>query len=131
MTKAFDLSRYELLETATLTFKDIGGEDEMIGEDGENPVTIELFGTASKKHRQAAHKLNTATQQNYIASLNGSNKIDTEKQEEQQNEFLVACSGKVTNFPLSPAEIYSNPKLEYMKEQVDSFLKNKKNYKPK
>lgn len=127
----FALSRYELLETATLTFKDVDGQSEMIGEDGENPVTIELFGSASKKHRQAAHKLNTATQQNYIATLNGGGKIDAEKQEEMDNEFLVTCSGKVSNFPLSPAEIYANPKLDYMKEQVASFLKNKKNYKPK
>ncbi|HJW51461.1 MAG TPA: hypothetical protein VJ501_05570, partial [Burkholderiaceae bacterium] len=59
--KVFDLSKFELDDTAVMTVTTPSGE-EMIGEDGVNPITIEAWGPGTKQAIKAQHKAGQAAQ---------------------------------------------------------------------
>src|SRR5687768_2327932 len=117
--KPFDLSRYELEETAELVVQDPSGVEDLIGEDGVNPVKIILYGSGSKQMVKAQHKAGLAIQQRVQAMLR-SGKVDkrsAELADEEQVEKLVAVTKTIINFPVTPEELYSNPALSYITRQ--------------
>jgi len=127
----FDISAYELEETATLTVQNAKGDDDLIGADGKSPVTITLYGGGSRQMVKAQHKAGLQQQARLQQTLRG--KIDKNAPEQAERELvekLVACTKEVSNFPVAPEDIYSNPKLGYITKQVVAFLSDDANFAP-
>jgi hypothetical protein len=130
MTKAFDLSQFETLDTAALTVQTPKGDDLLVG--GEK-VTITLYGEGSKQYVNAKYKLDNAMQTRSIAALRGkTNKNAAEEQAQLRAEFLAAVTASIDNFPIEGGALalYNNPKLAYITAQVDKFLGETENFMP-
>jgi hypothetical protein len=125
----FDISKYELEETAVLTVQNAKGDDDLLGADGK-PVTIELYGGGSRQMVKALHKAGQAAQLRLQQLVRG--KIDkqaAEKADQEMVEKLVACTKQISgNFPVSPADLYANVKLGYITKQVVKFLDDDANF---
>jgi hypothetical protein len=128
MTKPFDLSKYETVDTAVLTVQDPKGDD-LIGENGE-PVTITLYGMGSKQYVNAKYKLDNASQTRSIALLRNGKAAKAEEITKDQAVFFAAVTASISNFPVEPLELYSNPKLAWITSQVDKFLGETENFMP-
>lgn len=124
----FDLSKYETIDVATLTVKNPKGGD-LLGVD-DKPVTINLYGMGSKQYIAAKRKLDNANQMRSLAMVRNNKIADPKEVEASENEFLAAITESVENFPLDPLEIYSNPKLSYIRSQVDKFASETENFMP-
>ena len=118
----FDLSQFELSETATLTVLSPRGDE--LTYNG-NPVKITLYGAGSKEYVAAKYKFDNANTALMRAMLSN-------KQVKNAAEFLAACTAKIDNFPIDGGAlaIYSNPKLKYITDQVDKFLGESENFMP-
>jgi hypothetical protein len=130
MTKAFDLSQFETLDTATLTVQTPKGDDLLV--DGK-PVTITLYGEGSKQYVNARYKLDNALQTRSIALMRGkSAKNAAEEQAQLKAEFLASVTASIDNFPIEGGALalYNNPKLAYITAQVDKFLAETENFMP-
>ena len=127
--KKFDISLFELEDTATLTVQNAKGDGDLIGEDGINPVTIELYGGGSREATKALHKAGLQAQARLQRVLRG--KIDQKdalRADEEMVAKLATCTKKVNNFPIDPKELYANPKLGYITRQVMRFLDDDANF---
>lgn len=125
----FDLSQYELEETATLTVQNAKGDDDLIGADGITPVTIVLYGGGSRQAVKALHKAGQQAQLRLQALFRG--KVDkraAEAADEEMAEKLATCTKEIINFPVDPLALYSNPKLGYITKQVQKFLDDDANF---
>jgi len=125
----FDVSKYELEETAVLTVQNAKGDDDLIGADGETPVTIALYGSGSRQAVKALHKAGQQAQLRLQALFRG--KVDkraAEAADAEMVEKLTACTLVINNFPVPPAELYANPKLGYITKQVIKFLDDDSNF---
>lgn len=130
MTKAFDLSQFETIDTAALTVLSPKG-DELLFEG--KTVTINLYGPGSKQFVNAKYKLDNATQTRSIAMLRGkTSKNAAEETRQQQAEFYAAVTSSIDNFPIEGGALalYLNPKLTYITEQVEKFLSDTENFMP-
>jgi radical SAM superfamily enzyme with C-terminal helix-hairpin-helix motif len=127
---SFDLSQYELEETATMTIQNAAGTDDLIGADGVNPATIEGYGSGSTKMVKALHKAGQAAQKRVQAMMRG--KIDPKAAEiadAEEVEKLVAVTKSINNLGnITPQELFSNPKLGYIKRQYIRFLDDDANF---
>lgn len=126
---AFDLSKYELEETATLTVQNAKGDDDLIGADGVNPVTIELYGGGSRQMVKALHKAGQKAQLRLQQLVRG--KVDKragETADEEMVEKLATCTKAIHNFPVPAADLYANTKLGYITKQVIKFLDDDGNF---
>jgi hypothetical protein len=129
MEPDFDISKYELEETATLTVQNAKGDDDLIGADGKNPVTIELYGSGSRQAIKALHRAGQQAQLRFQALFRG--KVDKRAAEDADAEMvekLVACTKAINNFPIEPKSLYSNPKLGYITKAVIKFLDDDGNF---
>ncbi len=125
----FDVSQYELEETATLTVQNAKGDDDLIGADGTSPVTIVLYGGGSRQAVKALHKAGQQAQLRLQALLRG--KVDkraAEAADEEMAEKLTSCTQAINNFPVEILALYSNPKLGYITKQVQKFLDDDANF---
>ncbi len=126
----FDIANLELEDTAILTVQNAAGTDDLIGADGKNPITIELYGSGSAQMIKAQHKAGQAAQQRVQAMIRG--KVDpkaAEKADTEQTEKLVACTKAIHNLgDLTATALYSNPKLGYITRQVVKFLDDDANF---
>ena len=125
----FDLSSYELEDTATLVVQNAKGDDDLVGADGKSPVKIVLYGSGSRQAVKAMHKAGQAAQLRLQALVRG--KVDKRAAEAADQEMvdkLVACTHSIENFPVEPAALYSNPKLGYITRQVVKFLDDDANF---
>jgi hypothetical protein len=126
---AFDLSKFELEETAVLTVQNAKGDDDLIGADGKNPVTITLYGSGSRQMVKAQHKAGQQAQLRMQGLMRG--KIDKKSGETADAELaekLTACTKEIGNFPIPAADLYANPKLGYITRQVVKFLDDDANF---
>ena len=125
----FDISSYELDESATLTVQNAKGDDDLVGADGINPVTIDLYGGGSRQMVKAQHKAGNAAQLRLQQLVRG--KIDKKAAELADAELvekLVTCTKAINNFPIAPADLYANVKLGYITRQVQKFLDDDANF---
>lgn len=125
----FDLSKFELDETAVLTVQNAKGDDDLIGADGKTPVTITLYGGGSRQMVKAQHKAGQQAQLRLQAMMRG--KVDKragETADAEMVEKLTACTKEIINFPIEPAALYANPKLGYITKQVVKFLDGDENF---
>lgn len=125
----FDVSKYELEETATLTVQNAKGDDDLIGADGVNPVKIVGYGGGSRQAVKALHKAGQQAQLRLQAMMRG--KVDKRAAEEADEEMagkLAACTKEIINFPIEPLALYSNPRLGYITKQFSRFLEDDGNF---
>ncbi len=125
----FDITKFELEETAIYTVQNAKGDDDLIGADGINPVTIELYGSGSRQMVKALHKAGMQAQLRMQALFRG--KVDkraAEAADAEMVEKLVACTKAIYNFPVEPAVLYANPKLGYITKGVIKFLDDDGNF---
>lgn len=126
MPKEFDLSKYETVDTAPLTVRNPKGGD-LLGVD-DKPVIINLYGMGSKQYVNAKYKLDNANQMRSLAMLRNNKPANAEDVAKSEAEFLATVTHSIENFPVEPYELYSNPKLSYIKEQVDKFVGDTENF---
>ena len=130
MTKEFDLSQFETLDTAALTVQNPRGDELLVN---GKPVVINLYGPGSKQFVNAKYKLDNAVQARSIAMLRGKqSKNAAEENRQLQAEFYAAVTASIDNFPIEGGALalYLNPKLNYITEQVEKFLNETENFMP-
>lgn len=126
---AFDISDYELEDVAVLVVQNAKGTGDLIGADRINPVTIEAYSSGSKQHVRALHRAGQQAQARVALMVRG--KTDpkaAEKADQEQVDKLVECTRRINNFPISPVDLYSNPKLGYITKQFARFLEDDSNF---
>jgi hypothetical protein len=125
----FDLSQYELEDTAVLTVQNAIGADDLIGADGVNPVKITLYGSGSSQMVKALHKAGQQAALRVQALVRGKvEKRAAEAAELETVQKLTACTQAIENFPVEAEALYSNPRLGYITRQVIAFLDNDANF---
>lgn len=119
----FNLSQYELEDTSTLILKNARGDDDLIGADGVNPVTIEVYSPGSPQGVKALHKSGRAAQMRMFRSMRGEfDKDDAVNAERENVAKLAAFTKAIHNWPVSPEDTYSNPRLCYINRQLEEFI---------
>lgn len=125
----FDVSKFELEETATLTVQNAKGDDDLIGADGINPVKIVAYSSGTKQAVKALHKAGQQAQLRMQALFRGkTDKKAAESADAEQVEKLVGFTKEIINFPIEPAALYSNPKLGYITKQFAKFIEDDANF---
>lgn len=126
----FDLSEFEISETATLDVLDVSGQ--ALLRHGQ-PVRITLHGPGSDVFVRAEARVAAAAQARAFAALRGkAGKTDADDQHRQRAEKLAAVTAGIDNFPVpgGALALYSNRKLGYITSQVEAFLGDWANFKP-
>lgn len=127
----FDLSRFELVDTAIFTVLDSRLKDDLIGADGVNPVQVELYSPGTEFAVKAEHKVGQQSALRMQALLRGKvDKNEAATAEAEQVARLTAYTKRFINFPLSPKQVYSNPKLGYIAKQVQGWISEAGNFSP-
>lgn len=130
MSKDFDLSQFETIDTASLTILNPKGDDLLFN---GKKVLINVYGPGSKEFVNAKYKLDNAVQTRSIAMLRGkASKNGAEETRQLQAEFYAAITASIDNFPIEGGALalYSNPKLTYITDQVEKFLGDTENFMP-
>jgi hypothetical protein len=129
-TKApFDISQYEMADTATLKVKNIFGNDFLLGNDGQ-PVTIEIYSPGSKEGVRALHKAGLAAQARVMRTMRGElDKDDALNADNEKATKLIGFTKAISpNCPITPSQIYGNSKLGYIAKQVEEFIGKDANF---
>jgi hypothetical protein len=124
----FDLSQYELDDTATMIVTTPKG-DEMIGEDGVNPITIEAWGPGTKQAVKAQHRAGQAAQRRIQDAWR--QKVDpkaAEKADQERVDKACAMTKRINNLSISPEEFFGNPKLGYVLRAYEQWLDAEQNF---
>lgn len=122
----FDLTQFELKDTADIEIVLPNGSPMMNGKD---QVIISVYGGGSKQYVAAKHRAENAASLRVSAMLRNKNsETSAEDTEKQQAQFLADCTAEVKGLPVSALDIYSNPKLKYITDQVQSFLDDDENF---
>lgn len=125
----FDISKYELKDTGSLTVQNAKGDEDLLGPDGK-PVVIELYGHGSNEAVRVARKHGQRAAERMKQLVRGKvNKNEAQIAEEEEVERLAALTKSISaNFPIAPAELYANPKLSYITRQVQTYLNDSANF---
>ena len=121
--EGFDVSAYELADTATFNLKNAARTDELVGADGVNPITVEIYSPGSPQGVRALHKSSRSAQMRLYRSLCGEvDAKDAEAAERENVEKLASFTKSITNWPVSPADTYANPRLLHFRQQVEEEI---------
>lgn len=125
----FDVTQFEIEETAVLSVQNVHGTDDLMV-DGQ-PVTIELYSPGSKQGVRALHKAGQQAQLRLQGIMRGkTSKTAADETDREQVEKLVTFTKAINNFPIEGGAeaLYSNPKLGYIRKQVEDFLGEPANF---
>lgn len=129
---AFNINSKEVSETTLLHLVDPATDEKMYADDKEKePLTIELYSKGSKQYRNAlaAVKRKSVKRNNKVQSL----EVDIE----DNAEFLATVSKVAVNFDMNGKpidsyeafkELYGNPKLFWIRDQVDATIQDTANF---
>jgi len=131
----FDLTTLALKDTFDLQLRHpVSGEPLFAdGEGKQKPVTITLYGTSSKQYRNAV----TAMQNRQLKRTAKKEKVSAEVMREEGIELLVACVAGAQNLGIGGSAVkdesgfrtvFSDPKLSWIKDQVDEALGDTSNF---
>ena len=119
-TAVFNVTDFEARDTAWLEVQNKKEDGPLLF--NKLPVRIEVRSPGTKEAMQAQHKIDTATTAKTFAAMRGKAAKDTvDDNIAQRAGKLVAVTGQIENFPVSAHDLYSNPKLGYITEQVVKF----------
>lgn len=117
---AFNIADFEASDTAWLDVQTKKDDGPLLFNGA--PVRILLRSPGTKEARSAQHKVELANTNRMYAAMRGKhvNQALEDKVESAANN-LIAVTVQIENFPISPKDLYSNPKLGYITEQVTKF----------
>jgi hypothetical protein len=126
---AFSVEDYELVDTNVLTLKNKRGDEDLLGSDNK-PVTVEIWSPGSEIGVQALHQSGRAAAQRMARMVRGeSDSKDAEKADRERTVKLTKITRKISdNFPISPANLYANAKLQYISAQVEKHFSDFGNF---
>lgn len=127
----FNLDSLSMKDTTSLHLRHpVTDELLFADEDKTLPVTIELFGPASKQYRNAITAMqNRALKRNQSRNKNAA--VSAEVMREEGIDLLVACSDKAVNLSYQGKAVdndaafralYSDASFGWLKDQVDTVL---------
>jgi hypothetical protein len=117
---AFNVTDFEACDTAWLEVQNKKDDGPLLF--NKLPVRIEIRSPGTKEAMSAQHRIDTATTAKTFAAMRGKNSKDTvEGNIAQRAEKLTAVTTQIENFPVSASDLYSNPKLGFITEQVVKF----------
>lgn len=117
---AFSLSDFEASDTAWLEIQNIKGDGPLLV--NGQPVRFEIRSPGTREALNAQHKIDTAASAKAFAAVRGKTVKDTvESKYKERAEKLAAITARTENFPVSPIDVYGNPKLGYITDQVAAF----------
>lgn len=120
---AFDISKYELADTAVLTFKAKDGVADLIGADGKNPAQARIYSPGSPQGVAAIAKSSKANGMRMARGMKGDFAEDEEEQAALEHaEKLAAFTAEFINFPVAAIEFYTNHRVIYLHRQVEQFI---------
>ena len=86
------------------------------------PVRVLVRSPGTKEAMSAQHKIDTASTAKTYAALRGKAVKETiEGNLEQRADKLAAVTVQFENFPAAPRDVYMNPKLGWITEQVAKY----------
>jgi hypothetical protein len=116
----FNVADFEARDTAWLEVQNKKDDGPLLF--NGTPVRIEVRSPGTREALSSQHKLETAQTTKTFAAMRGKPVRETvDSKIEQSADKLVAVTEKIENFPVSPKDLYSNPKLGYITEQVAKF----------
>lgn len=119
--KEFNVTDFEARDTAWLDVQNKKDDGPLLGAGGL-PVRIEVRSPGTKEAMNAQHLIDTAVTNKTYAAMRGKVTKDTvESNIAQRAGKMVAVTAQIENFPISAQELYSNPKLGFITEQVQKF----------
>lgn len=127
--EAFDVSLFELEDVGVLEVQNAAGTGPLLHK-GE-PVRIKLYGPGSPQAVSAQHAAGRNEQMRLARMMRGKlEKDEAEKADSEQVARLVAQTAEIINFPIpgGAKALYSNPRLGYIKRQVQRFLAEEGNF---
>lgn len=116
----FNLADFEATDTAWLELENIKGDGPLLV--GGLPVRVEIRSPGTKEASSAQHKLETAaTTRTYAAMRGKASKETVESKRAERVAKLEAVTVRFENFPAAPKEIFDNPKMGWLTDQVAAF----------
>lgn len=116
----FNIADFEARDTAWLEVENKKGDGPLLF--NGQPVSIEVRSPGTKEAMQAQHEIDvSATTKTYAAMRGKPVKETVEGNIAQRAKKLTAVTGQIKNFPISPKDLYENPKLGFIAEQVVRF----------
>ncbi|MFC0131778.1 hypothetical protein CR105_26460 [Massilia eurypsychrophila] len=117
---AFNLADFEATDTAWLEVQSKKDDGPLLF--NGLPVRIEVRSPGTKEAMNAQHIIDTATTTRTYAAMRGKvSKETVEGNIAQRASKLIAVTTQIENFPVSPKDLYANPKLGYIIDQVAKF----------
>ncbi len=117
---AFNLADFEARDTAILEVQNIKGDGPLLV--GGQPVRIEVRSPGTREALNAQHKNEAAATARTFAGMRGKSVKETaETKLTERAEKMAAITATIENFPVPALELYSNPKLGWITEQVATF----------
>lgn len=116
----FNLADFEAADTGFLEVQNKKGDGPLLV--GGQKVRIEVFGPGSRESLSSKHKQEQASQAAAYAVARGKPNPETLDDRIKKNSVaLAAITRSIENLPMSAADLYSNPRLGYITEQVIRF----------
>lgn len=124
---AFNVTDFEARDTAWLEVQNKKDDGPLLFNGA--PVRIEVRSPGTKEAMDAQHRIDTANTIKTYAAMRGKHAKETvEGNIAQRTEKLSAVTTQIENFPIAAKELYSNPKLGYITEQVVKFHSGWENF---
>lgn len=117
---AFDLADFEARDSAWLDVQNKKDDGPLLF--NGQPVRVEIRSPGTREALNAQHKLEVAnTTRTYAAMRGKTTKETVESKRAERAEKLGAVTVGFENFPVSPAEVFSNPKMGWLTDQIAAF----------
>jgi hypothetical protein len=117
---AFNLTDFEARDTAMLEIQNIKGDGPLLV--NGQLVRVEVRSPGTREAQSAQHKIETAATTKTFAAMRGKAVKETvETKLDERAAKLAAVTVRIENFPVAPADLYSNPKMGWFTEQVQAF----------
>ena len=119
-----DLSAFFLVDTGAVEIDLPNGQPMMIE---DKRVTVHVFGPATDRYRAATdivEKEATKRLMNVMGSKKGKDAVD----KDADARFLASITDRIEPLTDAPFDIYSEPHLKYVGDQVRAYLNDQANF---
>lgn len=136
--KNFNILSKKLSDTTVITLRDPSDDSLMFADAEETqPLTIELYGRSSKQYRQWMARTLRKQEAEKAANRGKLKSKPLEETLRENAEFLATVSIKATNFDMNGVaidsedmfvQLYSDPSLSWIGDQVSEALSENSNF---